>query len=272
MSRSNALPANPAPATKTTQREPSRIQPRPYSFFRPFPKLPERWRSPEAQDRLLHEWLISRQSIPDFATSRELTVDQVFDWLHSEQIVDRRKRMEHMAAQRAESLARLNLPDAVGTLAATMRDENALPKERRLAASAIVRAVAQADKQADKQAALVSHREAHPKRERAGRPHPSNTSTSFNPRIAGPAAPRQPGVASDPPPGPAERPDQSASRSTTPNSPHLAAIAPAHPASSRAAPRTTRSQRPPKPILARIGPSARKRAGSPRPPRRPSTQ
>lgn len=118
-------------------------------LFRPMPRMPEQWRSPEAQDQLLHEWLITPQSIPAFAKARGLTVDQLFDWLHSEEITDRRKRLEYMAQLRAESLARLNLPDAIGTLAATMRDENAYPKERRMAASAIVRAVAKADKEPD---------------------------------------------------------------------------------------------------------------------------
>jgi hypothetical protein len=234
-------------------------------LFRPYPKMPEQWRSPEAQDQLLHEWLISMQSIPLFAKNHGLTVDQLFDWLHSEIITDRRKRLECMAAQRAESLARLNLPDAIGTLAATMRDPNALPKERRLAASAIVRYVTKADKELERATSPTALRQTladeddarastNPERKRAGRdrtPEPTLTDSRATAQPALTSANDHPPPLRAKPAGRLDSPSQS---------PTLA--------SSAAAPRAPRTLPASKPVLARIG-IRRNRAGSSRPPRQP---
>ncbi len=114
-------------------------------FFRPFPSLPERWRSPLAQDQLLSEYLTHHTNFAHFASTRGITVDQLFDWLHSEEVVDRKKRMEHMADDRAALIARLARPAAIDTLARTMLDPSALPKERRLAASALLRVTVRRD-------------------------------------------------------------------------------------------------------------------------------
>jgi hypothetical protein len=225
-------------------------------LFRPMPKMPEQWKSPEAQDQLLHEWLISMQSIPLFAKNRGLTVDQLFDWLHSEEITDRRKRLEYMAQQRAESLARLNLPDAIGTLAATMRDTNAYPKERRLAASAIVRAVAKADKERARDLTALSQTladedqptdlalvSACPERKRAG-PSALGLAGVEIDIDRSPSDPRRQGVSPAPAPVPSSA---STSGSFSPRA--------------RSSPRSAA----PKPILTKIG---IRRAGTSRPPRR----
>src|SRR5262249_58968894 len=65
-------------------------------FLRPFPELPEKWPSPLAQDRLLAEYLDHRGSFFAFAADRGMTVDQLYDWLHSETITDRLKHLDDL--------------------------------------------------------------------------------------------------------------------------------------------------------------------------------
>ena len=109
-------------------------------FFRPFPELPPEWQSPKAQDTLLREYINHRGNFADFALDRGLSIDQLYDWLHSEQVIEKCKRLEAMANRQSALLATLIRPDALKALADVIISPDSTPSQRRLAASAVLRA------------------------------------------------------------------------------------------------------------------------------------
>jgi len=154
MSHAPTRPAHPAPAATSTNRDPDTrgISPRPYSFTRPFPALPEQWQSPQAQAKLLNEYLTHDGHFATFAAQRNLSVDQLYDWLHSEAITAQRKRLSDMAQERADLLATLARPAAIEALLNLLTKGCINDNQRRLAASALLRAAASADRRQERQA------------------------------------------------------------------------------------------------------------------------
>jgi hypothetical protein len=152
MSRVQSRPANPAPVSSSTERTPIKpgISPRPYSFIRPFPALPEQWQSPQAQCRLLNDYLTHDGHFATFAAQRNLSVDQLYDWLHSEEITLARRRLSDMAQERADLLARMARPAAIESLLNTLTKGCISDNQRRLAAGAILRAAAAADRREER--------------------------------------------------------------------------------------------------------------------------
>jgi hypothetical protein len=164
----------------------STTKPARHWYFREAPELPEKWRSPLAQDKLLDEYLVHYGSIAAFANARGLTVDQMYDWLHSEPVVERRRRLEEMANDRADLVAKLNRPAALERLAEIANNIHDIhPRERRLAASAIIRHTQAADRRA-------CH-------------HPARPGDADAPRSE-PAAPAKPESDNHPQPAPARAP------------------------------------------------------------------
>ena len=109
-------------------------------FFRPFPELPPEWQSPKAQDTLLREYVNHRGNFADFALDRGISIDQLYDWLHSEQVIEKCKCLEAMANRQSALLATLIRPDALKALADVIISPDSTPSQRRLAASAVLRA------------------------------------------------------------------------------------------------------------------------------------
>ena len=149
-------------------------------FFRPFPELPPEWQSPKAQDTLLREYINHRGNFADFALDRGLSIDQLYDWLHSEQVIEKCKRLEAMANRQSALLATLIRPDALKALADVIISPDSTPAQRRLAASAVLRAC-------DRLNRPPSRSGASPAAEPPDRGHPA----SQGPK-AGPEAPPSP--------------------------------------------------------------------------------
>ena len=156
MSRCTTRPAHSTPAANSTNHAPDRpdagIHPDAHPetstphrtlsemFFRPFPELPPEWQSPKAQDTLLREYVNHRGNFADFALDRGISIDQLYDWLHSEQVIEKCKRLEAMANRQSALLATLIRPDALKALADVIISPDSTPSQRRLAASAVLRA------------------------------------------------------------------------------------------------------------------------------------
>ena len=161
MSRCTTRPAHSTPAANSTNHAPDRPDagthadahpeshpaptPTPHRtlsemFFRPFPELPPEWQSPKAQDTLLREYINHRGNFADFALDRGISIDQLYDWLHSEQVIEKCKRLEAMANRQSALLATLIRPDALKALADVIISPDSTPSQRRLAASAVLRA------------------------------------------------------------------------------------------------------------------------------------
>ena len=164
MSRTATRPAHSTPAANSTNHAPDRpdsgVRPEAYEthtearaaptptphrtlselFFRPFPELPPEWQSPKAQDTLLREYVNHRGNFADFALDRGISIDQLYDWLHSEQVIEKCKRLEAMANRQSALLATLIRPDALKALADVIISPDSTPSQRRLAASAVLRA------------------------------------------------------------------------------------------------------------------------------------
>ena len=104
-------------------------------YFRDAPELPEKWRSPLAQDQLLYEYLVHYGHIAHFAISRGLTIDDFYNWLHSEPVVERRRRLA-LAGARVDLLEARVVLRLFGQLAKPSggRGEVALgePREQRI--------------------------------------------------------------------------------------------------------------------------------------------
>ena len=156
MSRRTTRPAHSTPAANSTNHAPDRPDAASHPeahpetstphrtlsemFFRPFPELPPEWQSPKAQDTLLREYVNHRGNFADFALDRGISIDQLYDWLHSEQVIEKCKRLESMANRQSALLATLIRPDALKALADVIISPDSTPAQRRLAASAVLRA------------------------------------------------------------------------------------------------------------------------------------
>ncbi len=219
---------------------------KPYSYTRPFPALPEQWRSEAAQAKPLNEYLTHDGFFGTFATQRGLTVDQLYDGPPSEEITARRKRLEEMAVERADLLAILARPAAIQSLLSLLQKGMMSDNQLRLAAGALLRA-------ADRAAGPTAPRRASaPPTPRPADPptsSPCATASCTAPRCAtSPRATGQPalglaGADAHPDPRPPQQPTARASRTPRAPStmPNARAGSPLPAASSR--------------ILARIGPA-----------------
>ena len=141
-------------------------------FFRPFPELPPEWQSPKAQDTLLREYINHRGNFADFALDRGLSIDQLYDWLHSEQVIEKCKRLEAMANRQSALLATLIRPDALKALADVIISPDSTPSQRRLAASAVLRACDKLPKPVPQPKAPRSRTPGSPRPEAPSNPRP----------------------------------------------------------------------------------------------------
>lgn len=129
--------------------------------------LPEPWQSQEDQLDLLRQFLDHRGNLADFAFTRGITLEQLYDWLESPQITTRIKQMEDLADRQSALIARLARPDALKALADLVTSPDATPAQRRLAAATLLRA---SDKLSRPDSRKVH---AEPSIQDASPPHPS---------------------------------------------------------------------------------------------------
>jgi hypothetical protein len=111
------------------------------SFAPPTTPVPRRvLDDPALQDQILHDYFDGANAVFTIAQKHGLTIDELVAFVRSDRVYARRKDLEALAAERARTIAILNLPAAIQRLADTIADPSAHPSEARRAANSLIRA------------------------------------------------------------------------------------------------------------------------------------